>query len=459
MDILLIEPPYKALKGIGSEYGYSVSTVSLAAYLQTNGIRTAVLSGNLKADLPTEESFLFDVRKYAQGQILYEKILDDDTHPIWQNIADTVRTFDPRMVAITCLTPMMDSVRIIARLVKKMDPDIVVVTGGHHPTFCPEDTLQDPHIDIAVRGEGEIPLLMLAKAFAGGIPDREVMAGIPGIHFKYDGKTIGNPDGGMIADLDELPFPARDLVLDCDYERYRLHYVATARGCPYSCTFCSDKALWRNRVRRRSINHVMEEIRHLVTHYDVKYIDIVDGTFTYDRDYVVEFCDRIVRDDMDVRWRCSARYDNLDADLIDKMKQANCKGFYIGLESGSQTILNAVNKKTKIDDIISKSDMIHQSGIMCVTAILLGMPQETRETIEETLGLMQRIQASIFDINCFVPLPGTRFYPPDRPIDWRKVGFKSFENHFTENLSLDELQEYVHKAHEIAWSKRKNFTT
>jgi radical SAM superfamily enzyme YgiQ (UPF0313 family) len=456
LDILLIEPPYKSLKGIGSEYGYSISTVSIAAYLRQNGIDTAVLSGNLAVGLPTEESFSFDVRKYAAGQTEYEKILADATHPIWRKLSDTIRACNPKIVGITCLTPMMDSVQKVAALAKEIDEKIIVVAGGHHPTFCPEETLGNTNIDIAVRGEGEIPLLQVIKALLSGLPGTHALKNISGIHFKQHGTIIGNPDADMIADLDSLPFPARDLVLNCDYNQYKLHYVSTARGCPYTCTFCSDKKLWRNSVRRRSLKNVIEEIIFLKNNYDIKYIDIVDGTFTFDRNYVTEFCKIIIKEKLNIKWRCSARYDNLDQDLIELMKKANCKGLYIGLESGSQKILNAVNKKTTLDDIIQKSEMIYQSGIMSVTAILLGIPQETKQTIEDTLALMKKIKTSIFDINCFVPLPGTPFYNGQK-IDWKKVGFKSFDNHFTDNITREELRGYIENAYDIAQNTIKNF--
>lgn len=453
MDILLIEPPYKALKGIGSEYGYSISTVNLASYLRGNGIDTAILSGNLLSDLPSQASFSFDVREYAEGQKRYKEILADDTHPMWREISDTIRNCRPKIVGITYLTPMMHSAQKVAALVKKIDERIIVIAGGHHPTFCPEETLENPSIDIAVRGEGEIPLLNCCNSFLSGNPDLKT---IPGIHFKADGSIIGNADSDMIPDLDSLPFPARDLVLNCDYSRYRLHYVITARGCPYTCTFCSDKKLWKGKVRRRSLKNVMEEIKELSSRYDVKYVDIVDGTFTYDRRYLTDFCNAMIQEGSDVKWRCSARYDNLDQEVIDLMKRANCHGLYLGLESGSQKILNAIDKKTTVDDIIKTSEIIDQSGITSVTAILMGLPQEEAKDIEDTLELMTRIKTSLFDINSFVPLPGTPLYDGQQ-VDWEKAGFKSFENHFTKNISKEALRGYINRAYEIAQETLKKF--
>jgi len=453
MDILLIEPPYKALKGIGSEYGYSMSTVNLAAWLQNHGMDTAILSGNLLSDLPSQASFSFDVREYAEGQKRYQEILADDTHIIWRKISETIEDCNPKMVGITYLTPIMHSAQKVASLVKEFDENIVVIAGGHHPSFCPEETLKNPDIDIVVRGEGEIPLLELCNAFLSGKPDLKT---IRGIHFRENGGIVGTADSDLIPDLDSLPFPARELVLNCDYDRYRLHYMITARGCPYNCTFCSDKKLWKGKVRRRSLKNVMEEMKQLSRTYDIKYVDIVDGTFTYDRRYLTDFCNEMIQEGLGIKWRCSARYDNLDQKIIDLMKKADCNGLYLGLESGSQKILDSIDKKTTVEDIVKTSEIIHQSGIISVTAILLGLPQEDARDIEDTLDLMERIKTSIFDINNFVPLPGTPLYD-GRQVDWKKVGFKSFENHFTENISEDALKEYINRAYEIAGRTLKKF--
>jgi radical SAM superfamily enzyme YgiQ (UPF0313 family) len=138
------------------------------------------------------------------------------------------------------------------------------------------------------------------------------------------------------------------------------------------------------------------------------------------------------------------------------MKKANCSGLYLGLESGSQKILNSIEKKTTVEDIIKTSEIIHQSGIMSVTAILLGLPQEEAQDIEDTLNLMNRIKTSIFDINNFVPLPGTPLYEGQH-VDWKKVGFKSFENHFTKNISKDALRGYINRAYEIAQKTLRDF--
>jgi radical SAM superfamily enzyme YgiQ (UPF0313 family) len=460
MDILLIDPPYKALKGIGSEYGYSINVASLAAYLRESGLDTAVITGNLLLDLPVQQSMTFDVKKYAQGQRGYEHILCDENHSIWQKISNYIQQYNPKAVGITCLTPAKDLVDRIALLAKKINRNIQVIVGGHHPTFCPTETLQNSNIDYVVRGEGEKPLLQLVKELKS---DNLDLSSVPSITYRDDdGHIVTNTDGEMVQNLDLLPFPARDLVIDCDFSRYKSHYIGTARGCPYTCSFCSDRRLWHKKVRRRSVENVIEEIKYLIHTYDIEFIDFVDGTFTYDIDYVRKFCNSLIQEKINIKWRCTARYNNVNEEVLDLMKKANCAGLYLGLESGSERILKSINKKITIEDIVKASELVSKSGILSVTAIMLGLPQEEKQDIESTLQLMKKIKTDIFDINCYVPLPGTELYDnmsdEDRKnIDWRKVGFKSYDNYFTKNISKKDLQEFINEAHEIAKNTLKTF--
>lgn len=459
MDILLIDPPYKALKGIGSEYGYSLNMVSLAAYLREGGFDGAVLTGNLLLELPVQEALTFDVKKYADGQKDYEKILDDEAHAIWQKICHHIQCYNPKAVGITCLTPAKDLVDKIASLVKRVNQDIKVIVGGHHPTFCTNETLQNPNIDFVIRGEGEVPLLQLIRELKSGRPN---LSALPSITYKDNGEIISNPDGYMIKNLDSLPLPARDLVIDCDYNQYKSHYVMTSRGCPYSCSFCSDRRMWRKKVRRRSIENVIKEIKHLNATYDVGFIDFVDATFTYDTAFLSEFCQTLIKEKINIKWRCTARYDNINEEVLDLMKKSNCVALYFGLESGSERILKSINKKTTIKRIIRVSELVYQSGIGSITSVLLGLPQEEKQDIEGTLRLMKRIKTDIFDINCYVPLPGSGLYDgmseEDRTnINWRKVGYKSFNNYFATKISQNVLKGFVREAYDIAENTRKEF--
>ncbi|MFH1646964.1 MAG: radical SAM protein [Chloroflexota bacterium] len=454
MDVLLIDPPYRSLKGMPTDAAYNLGLTSLAAYLRDNGVSAAVVTGDLLTDLSCGNKYLaMNVKKYAAGQHDYQTIVDDKDHPIWKRIADTVRQTKPAAVGIAYLSPSRYAVERIARAVREADPATKIILGSFHPSFCPDEVMANPDVDFVLRGEGEIPLLALVREIGKASPDWE---SVPGINYRDAGGQVrSTPAPGLIADLDGLPFPARDLVINGDYDRYRAHSMSSTRGCPYVCTFCADRRLWGGRVRRRSVENVIAEMKHLDSHYKVNNIEFFDGTFTYDRKYLQAFCNAVIDQKLDIEWRCTARYDNLDEEILRLMKKSNCGGMYLGFESGSDRVLKSIDKKTTVAQNIRVSRMIYQSGIPSATAIMLGLPGESKEDVEETLETMKSIKTDLFDINSYIPLPGTPLYDAmseeeQKNIDWRKVGLKSFDNYFSREMTHDELKAYLTRAYETA---------
>ena len=149
-------------------------------------------------------------------------------------------------------------------------------------------------------------------------------------------------------------------------------------------------------------------------------------------------------------------------ELLQAMKQANCYGLYIGLESGSDRILNIIDKKMTVAENIKANKMVHDSGLPTVTSILFGMPEETKEDMEQTLALMKKVKTEIFDINSYIPLAGTSLYDSmsqeeRNGIDWSKIGLKSPNNYFLKTVSKEDFQKYVNQAYTIA-NKVRNKT-
>ncbi len=456
MDILFIDPPYCSLKGIPTDVGYNIGLTSLAAYLRREGFASAVVMGDLLMELPFMSAwgwFSVNLSQYAQGQRQYRAIVDDRNHPIWQKIGAIVREQHPQAVGIPYLTPFRHSVERVAAVVKAVDPNIKVIAGAAHPTLCPQEVMQNQDIDFVVCGEGEIPMAGIAAQLNRDKPD---WRSVPGIYYREPGGQVtNNPPPPLIANLDDLPFVAREAVLGCDYDHYRVHCLTTSRGCPYTCAFCSDRKLWSGKVRRRSVENVIAELKYLQQNYQVDVVDFSDGTFTYDRKYVESFCKAIIDNHITLKWRCTARYDNLDADLIELMKSANCRGLYLGAESGSDRILDSMNKRITADQIKKISQMVHDAGLDTVTAIIIGFPEETREDIEATLALMRNLKTDVFDVSSFIPLPGTPAWElvadaDKNEIDWRKVSYKSFDNYFLKSVSAEEFRRYMQEAYKIA---------
>ena len=219
--------------------------------------------------------------------------------------------------------------------------------------------------------------------------------------------------------------------------------------------FALTKSFGGGKVRRRSVDSVIKELKLIENTYKVNFVDFDDGTFTYDKKFLQTFCNTVISEKLSVKWRCTARYDNLDEDLLQLMKRANCSGLYFGLESGSDRVLKAINKNTTVKQIIRVSEMVYNSGIPSVTSVLLGLPNETKEDMEETLKLMKTIKTDIFDVNSYIPLPGSPLWDSmneedKKSIDWRKVAYKSFDNYFSRSVSHDDLKRCLSQAYEIA---------
>jgi len=470
MDILLIDPPYRSLKGIELDCGYNVGLTSLAAYIRSMEIETAVLTCDLLVDFPPKriwdnpafkDNAFGGLKKYALGHRELIRALENDGHHIWGKIANSVRQTSPKVVGIPYMSPVKYVVEKIVNIVKEVDGDIKIVAGHAHPTFYPEEVMQNPAIDFVIGGEGEIPLLKLVEELKKDNPKLET---VPGIYYRdREGQVRSNKGIDFIGNLDELPFLARDLVLGCDYDSYREHNIYTNRGCPYTCTFCADRRLWGGKVRRRSIENVIEEIIQINDTFKVDLLAIIDGTFTYDRQYLEAFCNKLIDLQLNIRWGCTARHDNLDKEILKLMKRAKCRGLYFGMESGSDRILKAINKKITIEDTIRVSKMTRDAGIISINSIIMGLPYETKEDMEETLELMQKVKTDFIDINSYIPLPGTPMYDSmckedQEKIDWRKVSLKSLDNHFSETMSHDEFNTYLLEAYKLADSINRKST-
>jgi anaerobic magnesium-protoporphyrin IX monomethyl ester cyclase len=465
MDILIIDPPYIALKGLPADRGYNMGPISLAAYLRKEGISSAVLTGDLLVDYRITNpvanmihEWRTTVKSLAAGQRRIENTVNDRNHIIWKKLTEVIRQVEPEAVGIPYFTPLKSIVERISGLIREINPDIKIIAGSFHPTFCPEEVMQNPDIDFVIRGEGEIPLTNLMKELKQDNPKWET---VPGIYYRdQNGHVRNNPGVNLIADLDELPFPARDLVINCDYDIYRMHNISTTRGCPYTCSFCADRRFWNGKVRRRSVGNVIQEIELLKKQYKVDSIDFVDGTFTYDRKYLETFCRTLIDKKLDISWGCTARYDNIDEELLKLMKQAHCYGLYFGLESGSERILKTMDKKLTLENILKVSKMVRESGITCISSVILGVPDETKEDIDKTLNLMKKFKTDFFDVNSYIPLPGSPLgdslsAEEKSKIDWGKIAYKSYNNYFSKAMSEEDFKRAQLKAYQIADGVRR----
>ncbi len=288
------------------------------------------------------------------------------------------------ILAVGCSSCTLPVVIMALESWKRERPDATVILGGIGPTGVAAQILEYfPFIDIIILGEGEHTIVDLMRTLeSGGRLDR-----VRGIIHRREDAIILNPPRPRIRDLDSLPFPAYHKV---DLNQYTCTGLITARGCPFQCTFCDVAPFWgRGHCHRRSITNVMREIRLLSEEYGQETITVFDETFPISRGRVMEFCRAIKKEDVKLRWTCSARISPMDPDLLREMKASGCFMVFYGVESGSDHVL----RLTKKGYTRREAELVIDSSLrlMFVNAFFMwGFPFESIADFFQTLEFVEQ---------------------------------------------------------------------
>jgi len=326
-------------------------------------------------------------------------------------IRQAVASFEPDVVGITCMTPMVTETHMVARIVKSRKNPPLVVVGGIHPSILPEDIIADPNIDVIVRGEGEHTFHELLEAWPDGDLDT-----IRGLTFRRDTETIHTPDRPLLDDLDSLPMPARHLV---NYEGYHqvpdavfaepLREILTSRGCPFQCIFCSARFISGYKYRYHSPERVLDEVDLLVNKYGARQIAVLDDNFVVDRTRTVEICEGLLRRGYHkkVVWTTAARADQVDYELMKLMKEAGFQLVSFGVETGSPRLLKMIKKGETMDQIARAVEDAHRARLKVRGTLILGLPGETREESLATIKWAKSLRLDFAKFSLATPYPGT----------------------------------------------------
>ena len=328
----------------------------------------------------------------------------------YDEIGEEILKRNSDIVSISALTPTIGVALDSADKIKQVKPDTVVVLGGYHPTFEFKSVLEEDSVDIVVRGEGEYTLLELVKT----IDEGGDLSNVEGLAF-YDGdKLILTPDRPVIQDLDELPFPAFHLF---PMEKYRILNITTnvatiitTRGCPMQCSFCSSAALHGHKLRRRSVNNVVDEVEMRLMEQNIDTIAFMDDTFTLNKRFVLDFCAEVKRRNLKFWWGCTSRVDNLDEELLQTMKDAGCITIFMGVESADQQMLEKMNKNITVSKTVNAFKLARKVGIRTIASCVIGMPEDTKESMKNTIAFVKKLKPNYALYSLATPYPGTRFY-------------------------------------------------
>jgi anaerobic magnesium-protoporphyrin IX monomethyl ester cyclase len=334
-----------------------------------------------------------------------------------KDFQDFITDFKPDFIGITCQTALFYSAMHLAKNIKKLFPNVPIVTGGAHVSYRPHDCFEnDTAIDIVVRGEGEMTTLELLKYYEH--KDRE-LKDIKGITYKQNGEIIDNPSRELINDLDVLPLPAIDLlplekyhVSPDNYIGGQVGLVATSRGCPYGCIFCACKEAFNRSYRPRGLDKVFEEIKYYIEEYNVSQLFVMDDCFTLDRKRTMAFCERMIETGYNkkVSWWCQSRADLADEELLRKMKEAGCVILSFGIESGVQRILNNIAKAITLKQIRTTVKLAKKIGFQPRGSFIIGLPTESFLDSLRTIFFALSLPLSQTKFGLATPFPGTRLW-------------------------------------------------
>lgn len=325
----------------------------------------------------------------------------------------------PDFVGFQFYTMNFDQVKRGLETTKKINPSIVTIVGGPHPSALPKETLTDlgKNLDFGFCGEAEIGLPQLLKTISEG---KNEFGDIPGLIYRKEEQIIVN-EPYFSKELDELDPPAWDLLKPRVYpeaqhgaffENFPIAPIITTRGCPFNCTFCAGKLNTGSILRKRSVSHVIEEIRYLYTNHHIKEFHIVDDNFTLDKEYAKKILEEIIKLDLKISFAVpnGIRLDTLDKEMLVLMKNA---GFYlisVGIESGSDRILKLMGKHLSIREIKEKISLIKSVGLDAAGFFILGYPGETEKEIKKTINFSLNLGLLRANYFLFLPLPGTVVY-------------------------------------------------
>lgn len=263
-----------------------------------------------------------------------------------------------------------------------------IIAGGPHASVCPETI--PPFVDHIVIGEGEYAV-------------RDIVSG------KVTERIVHYPS---IENLDELPMPAWDYFSELPYNwggnwlpEAPVFTMNTSRGCPFSCTFCSVCSIWGKHYTYFSAERIVADIEHVVKNFGARGIYFREDNFTLKRDRLIRFCNLLMERNIRIPWVCESRVSNLDRDLVELMARAGAVGFYFGVESGSQRLLDFMKKGINVQQIRNAFLWCHELGIKTAASVIVGVPTETEDDLRMTASLLEEIKPTVTWFNIFVGIP------------------------------------------------------
>ena len=318
-----------------------------------------------------------------------------------------LREFKPDYLVVNIATPTLAHDMEAVKKAKEICPNIVTIAkGAAFLALANRIMSEHDELDYGILGEAEITLREILK----GIPKEHIL----GIYYKENGEIKFTGERPFIEDLDSLPFPARHLVDNNIYRRPDNNKVQAtikvSRGCPFHCFFCLATPVSGAKVRRRSPENIVAEIKECVEKYKIKNFLFWSDIFNLDKEWTMELCRKIIESGLIITWSANTRADTADLEMAEMMYKSGCRLVSIGVESGSQDMLNKMGKHINLDQIRRTVKVFKKAKIRIYNYFVIGLPWETEETAEETIKFAIELDSDFISFYTATPLPGSRFY-------------------------------------------------
>ena len=365
-----------------------------------------------------------------------------------EEVVDKLLHHKPDIVAFSCTTSSFLEGYRVAELLKKRRPETITVVGGAHACTIGASLLDSyPAVDYLVIGEGEMTMLELALNTSGRVED------ISGIAYRRDGIGTLSAPRELIANLDELPFPAYHLLPGFP-GRYTLPLfsfpttpnssIISSRGCPYACSYC-DRSVFSRGFRFNSPEYIVEHVAMLNRVYGIRHVFFYDDLFTFDRNRVARFCELKKLRSLDVTYNCIARLEHVDEELLALLKRSGCWQVNFGIESGDPVVLKKHRTFFGLDDVGRKLRMVRDAGMRVKGLFMIGLPGEDEAAIRRTIDYALTLPLEEINVTKFTPFPGAPVYKTIRD-----------QGDFEENWPLMNCMNFVFVPHGMTKDQLEN---
>lgn len=367
-----------------------------------------------------------------------------------KEVADKIEEINPYLSALivygsqpSASTQNMTVAGKICKALKENTTSKVAI-GGLHPSALPKRTLEEECVDFVIEGEGPYTLTGLAQSLRAGSKD---YSNIPGLWYHENGSVRNNPRSPLVKNLDVvLPVAAWDLLPMRKYRAHNWHCfddlqnrmpygaIYTSLGCPYNCVFCCINAPFgKSGIRYRSPELVVEEIGLLVNKYGIKNIKIVDELFVLNEKHYMTIVEMLLQKGYDLNIWAYARVDTVNPENLKKMKKAGINWLALGIESANPDVRDGASKRMRVNDIKRVVRTIQGEGIRIIGNYIFGLPDDTTETMQETLDMAMDLNCEFANFYCAMAYPGSKLYDIaikerwELPKEWHGFSQHSYE--------------------------------